>query len=116
MAPASNPSALDKTVEFQIGAAIEEEEPVDENAPISKKDSAIKSLVNFSDLKKGKSTEGEKEKENAKPIYINPDETPKSARGVAFVPSAVVPQADSTPPKAITFGGATSPTTTGNNA
>ena len=73
------PSALDKTVEFEIGAAIEYEDPnrkeEDENQPISKKDSAIKTLVNFSDLKKGKtntlSPEEQKEKENAKPIYID---------------------------------------------
>ena len=77
------PSGLDETVEFQIDAAIEEEDPnkqeeEDANQPISKKDNAIKTLVNFGDLKKGKTPEAVKEKENAKPIYINAEEgTPR---------------------------------------
>ena len=111
------PSALDKTVEFAIGAAIEEEDPdrqeLDENAPISKKDNAIKTLVNFTDLKKGKTPEEVKEKENAKPVYINAEEgTPRGKTG--FVPSPTIPQANEPQPKAITFGGATSPAATGN--
>ena len=44
-APLVEPNELEKTVEFEIGAGIEEEE--EEDAPISKKDNAIKTLVNF---------------------------------------------------------------------
>ena len=65
--------ALEKTVEFEIDGAIDIEDPAkqeeEENKPISKKDNAIKTLVNFSDLKKGKSVEEEKTNE-VKPVYI----------------------------------------------
>ena len=59
-----------------------------ENQPISKKDAAIKSLVNFGDLKKGKSVE--EKKDEPKPIYIKSDQ----AQRPTFVPSATVPQAE----------------------
>ena len=83
------PTGLDQTVEFAIDAAIELEAPEEdlENQPISKKDEAIKSLVNFGDLKKGKSVE--EKKEEVKPVYIKNDQPSKAA----FVPSATVPQA-----------------------
>ena len=87
------PSGLDQTVEFAVDAAIELEVPEEENLenqPISKKDAAIKSLVNFGDLKKGKSVE-ENKKEEAKPIYIKNENSQVTS---TFVPSVTLPQAE----------------------
>lgn len=89
---------LDKTLEYEADAAIEEEDK-----PISKKDNAIKTLVNFDDLKKGKTTEEEKKEAEAKPIYIDAEASRKGPTG--FVPAAVVPTPDVAPVKAITFDG-----------
>lgn len=53
--------------------------------PISKKDKALNSLVNFGDLNKDKKTEEEENQEEvAKPVYIKPTESAKAG----FVPQA----------------------------
>ena len=86
------PSGLDQTVEFAVDAAIElevQEEENLENQPISKKDAAIKSLVNFGDLKKGKSVEENKKED--KPIYIKYENAQVTS---TFVPSATLPQVE----------------------
>ena len=50
------------------------QEEVDESLPISRKDEALNSLVNFDNLNAVKKSNDEEEKTEDKPIYIKPDE------------------------------------------
>ena len=70
----------------QLGDEDEEEEKKeDEPLPISRKDAALNSLVNFENLNKAKESE-DKEKDAAeKPVYIDPS---KSKAATDFEPKA----------------------------
>lgn len=78
-------SAGSQKLEEEVEQAAEEEK-VEENLPISRKDAKLNSLVNFENLNKVKEVEKQVKEPEHKPVYIDPSKTKAAASD--FVPKA----------------------------